>query len=174
MGSSKLDEEILKNVVRAIFFFANESLSNRLKLFQWGIVHAVFDRYPSMKDEDARFSCADLWRSLDQSKTRKRLRDMPQYKMLKKAFQKEKPLRNKLLNRRKCVPMFEECMSEIREKSENGIYCFGCERKEREEKFQVCSRCKLVFFCSKDCLKRSWKIKHKQFCKVAAARNKTS
>lgn len=173
LRSSKLDEEILTSVIRAIFFFANESLSNRLKLFQQGIVHDVFNRYPSMKDDGARFSCGDLWKSLDQSKTRKRLREMKQYKTLKNAFKKQKPLMAKVLNRKQCAPLVEKLMKEIREKSENGIFCFGCEKKEGEEKFQVCSRCKLVFFCSKDCLKRSWKVKHKQFCKVAAARNQT-
>lgn len=45
------------------------------------------------------------------------------------------------------------------------IICAGCGREEEEhEKFKKCAKCKLAYFCSKKCLKKNYKAKHKIVC----------
>jgi hypothetical protein len=52
----------------------------------------------------------------------------------------------------------------------------GCFRTETpEKKFMKCSRCKLPFYCSKECQAADWKTRHKKVCKAAVSqREKTA
>ncbi len=44
--------------------------------------------------------------------------------------------------------------------------CYQTETAEKDkEPFARCSRCKLIYYCSRDCQKTDWKVRHKQVCK---------
>jgi hypothetical protein len=47
----------------------------------------------------------------------------------------------------------------------NMFSCAGCRRGGVE--LQVCSRCKNVKYCGRDCQKKHWKIRHRQVCKAS-------
>lgn len=45
----------------------------------------------------------------------------------------------------------------------------GCLRTETlDEQFSRCSKCKVAIYCSRNCQKSDWKVRHKQVCKEAA------
>jgi len=46
----------------------------------------------------------------------------------------------------------------------SGIVCAFCQKSEGEAKFDFCSVCKQVYYCSKDCQKKDWKANHKAVC----------
>jgi len=49
----------------------------------------------------------------------------------------------------------------------NGKVCSNCSALERNEsalKLSACSRCGLVFYCSKECQRAHWKANHKHHC----------
>ena len=41
--------------------------------------------------------------------------------------------------------------------------CQGCGKMEL--KMKCCERCKSVFYCSRECQRGHWKLKHKKYCK---------
>ena len=52
-------------------------------------------------------------------------------------------------------------------KGRNGIICGStpCSKfAENSQKYNCCSKCKAVWYCSKPCQKQDWK-RHKKFCK---------
>lgn len=44
------------------------------------------------------------------------------------------------------------------------IICASCKKPEGAIKYQFCSACKKVFYCSKECQKNDWKVGHKTEC----------
>lgn len=44
-----------------------------------------------------------------------------------------------------------------------GNACDYCGKPDA--KLSVCARCKMVFYCSKECQKKEWKLGHKKFCR---------
>ena len=44
------------------------------------------------------------------------------------------------------------------------IECNYCKKKQGSAKFELCSACKKVYYCSKDCQVKDWKSGHKTSC----------
>jgi hypothetical protein len=44
-------------------------------------------------------------------------------------------------------------------------HCAGCNKEaNKDQRFQRCSKCKLTYYCSRDCQAKHWKRSHKQEC----------
>ncbi|KAK7464243.1 hypothetical protein VKT23_006409 [Stygiomarasmius scandens] len=51
-------------------------------------------------------------------------------------------------------------------KNKNPRQCSYCEKVSKDKDLQKCSRCKLVFYCGRECQRMGWPS-HKHFCKAA-------
>ena len=47
---------------------------------------------------------------------------------------------------------------------QDGIRCNTCKSMQGATEFKVCSACKKVYYCSRDCQRKDWKGGHKQLC----------
>lgn len=54
--------------------------------------------------------------------------------------------------------------AELDKADEEPIVCASCKKPQGTTKFQVCSRCKRVLYCSKECQVKDWKAGHKIVC----------
>ncbi|MDR3736462.1 MAG: zinc finger MYND domain-containing protein [Acidobacteriaceae bacterium] len=56
------------------------------------------------------------------------------------------------------------------EEATEGIVCGYCNKPQGEGKFDMCSACKKVYYCSKECQLKDWKAGHKAVCTKHAAK----
>lgn len=50
------------------------------------------------------------------------------------------------------------------EETKDEIVCAFCKKVQGDTKFDMCSLCKKVYYCSKDCQVKDWKAGHKTVC----------
>ena len=50
--------------------------------------------------------------------------------------------------------------------SEPEIVCANCNKVQASTKFDFCSICKKVYYCSKECQVKDWKAGHKKQCAI--------
>lgn len=66
-----------------------------------------------------------------------------------------------------CKPMLHEQHLKARSHA-GGKHCDCCKKSEQElglYELEKCSRCKLSFYCSKECQRKAWYAGHKQACR---------
>eukprot|EP01084_Bolivina_argentea_P230595 389023_1 len=52
------------------------------------------------------------------------------------------------------------------------LKCYECDRSPKErhiQKFKLCSECAMVYFCDRNCQKKSWNVSHRYQCKQLKA-----
>ena len=60
---------------------------------------------------------------------------------------------------------------EATKKKGTGKSCGWCERvQEQGERFNSCSRCKVVYYCSKTCQREHWRNGHRDTCQAPSER----
>lgn len=151
-------------------YFCPRSVEHRFFLCRCGIIKAICLTWEQVKLPDVYSEIYWILKSLLNCKhTRRRVREVPNFKWVEKEFAKSRLHEERMSTRKLIFGHYIETksnlLSEMIEKQNNTVTCTSCGIEEpAEEKFKKCCECKLAYFCSKKCLRKNYQETHKNSC----------
>jgi hypothetical protein len=161
---------VLYRVLENITKYAMRGLNERLQLLRKDLVHRVLNAWINSESPVLRsgvlFQIYQLWGSMKLLKeTRNRVKQFENAKMCDVILK----FNEDVMGRSDFGRVWDEfkkihnVSNEVEDEVEC-TRCLGCNALDKDKIFKKCGRCKLAFFCSKECQKKTWKT-HKFDCR---------